>query len=249
MNKPIIGISGSLIIDEGGMFPGYRRAYVNYDYVLSVIKAGGIPFIIPFNEESDIVKTQIQQVDGLILSGGHDVCPTNYGKAASPNLQTTFPERDVFDMGLLEEAEKLSLPILGICRGAQIMNVFHGGTIYQDLSEYPKENVLAHNQGHTPTLESHVVDILPESKLHQAFSSEAVSVNSFHHQVLEEVPSSFKVTATSDDGVIEGIEHQMYDWQVGVQWHPEMLHGTNDKMANLFRQFVLKASERMSEVS
>ncbi len=106
MDKPIIGISGSEIIDEGGMFPGYRRSYVNEDYVDSVVKNGGIPFIIPFTENDEVIKEQLDHVQGLILSGGHDVDPHLYNEEPLQKLGTTWPERDHFDMLLLKLAEE-----------------------------------------------------------------------------------------------------------------------------------------------
>ena len=100
--KPIIGISGSIIVDSGTPFPGYHRSYVNDDYIDSVIQAGGIPFIIPFNTDKEVIKDEITHLDGIILSGGHDVDPLNYHQEPRQKLGTTFPERDVFDFSLIK---------------------------------------------------------------------------------------------------------------------------------------------------
>lgn len=243
MQKPVIGISGSLIIDQGGMFPGYRRSYVNHDYILSVIQAGGVPFIIPFNEDLSVIEEQVNNIDGLILSGGHDVTPCNYGKEPSQKLGGIFPERDTFDIGLLKAAEERELPILGVCRGTQIMNAYHGGTICQDLSEFKEGLAIKHDQGQTPTMESHNVNVLEDSKLFGALAKKEATVNSFHHQVLEKVPANFVVTARASDGVVECIENKEYGWEVGVQWHPEMLHATNEGMANLFGELIKQAKK------
>ncbi|WP_294761708.1 gamma-glutamyl-gamma-aminobutyrate hydrolase family protein, partial [uncultured Lactobacillus sp.] len=143
MTKPIIGIAGSEMIDSGGMFPGYRRSYVNEDYVDSIVKNGGIPFIIPFTENDDIIKSQMEYVQGLILSGGHDVDPHLYSEELSPKIGPIWPERDHFDMLLLKIAEESNKPVLGVCRGAQIINVAHGGSLYQDIS-YRSEQTLKH---------------------------------------------------------------------------------------------------------
>ena len=131
--KPIIGISGSVIIDDSGIFPGYRRSYVNEDYVDSVIQNGGIPYIIPFNENEEVIKEQLLNVQGLILSGGHDVDPHNYKEEPEQKLGDIWPERDQFDMLLLKLAEENGVPVLGICRGAQIINVYHGGTLIPNI--------------------------------------------------------------------------------------------------------------------
>lgn len=121
--KPIIGISSSVIVDDSGNFAGYKRAYVNKDYVDAVVRAGGVPLIIPFTTDKEVIISQVQVIDALILSGGHDVSPYNYGQEPNPKLGETFPERDTYDMLLLEESKKRNLPILGICRGSQIINV------------------------------------------------------------------------------------------------------------------------------
>ncbi|MGP1404165.1 MAG: gamma-glutamyl-gamma-aminobutyrate hydrolase family protein, partial [Catonella sp.] len=122
MKKPIIGVSGSLIIDSSGNFAGYKRSYVNNDYILSVIKNGGVPFIIPFNENEEVTRVQMDMVDGLLLSGGQDVAPRNYGEEPTPKLGDIFPERDDFEYGLLKAALEAKKPVLGICRGVQIIN-------------------------------------------------------------------------------------------------------------------------------
>ena len=122
MTKPLIGVSGSVIIDDGGIFPGYHRSYVNEDYIDSVVKNGGVPFIIPFTEDDDVIKQQLDNVQGLILSGGHDVDPHLYGEEPEQKLGKTWPARDRFDMRLLKLAEEKGIPVLGICRGAQIIN-------------------------------------------------------------------------------------------------------------------------------
>lgn len=249
--KPIIGISGSLIIDEGGMFPGYKRAYVNNDYIVSVIAAGGIPLIIPFNQDQVVTKEQVAIVDGLILSGGHDISPLNYGEELLQVTGDIFPERDQFDLLLLAEAEKRHLSILGICRGCQLLNIFHGGTLYQDLSYLPNsQTILKHNQGHQANLATQTLAIKPNSLLFQSINQEQIKVNSFHHQVIKTVADSFKVTAKTLDQVVESIENKQYHWEVGVQWHPEMMQATDPMMKQLFMSFVQSTKEqKQQEVS
>ena len=114
MTKPIIGISGSVIIDDGGIFPGYHRSYVNEDYVDSVVQNGGVPYIIPFTENDEVIREQLNHVQGLILSGGHDVDPRFYGEEPMQKIGATWPERDHFDMRLLKLAEENGIPVLGI---------------------------------------------------------------------------------------------------------------------------------------
>ena len=239
--KPIIGISSSVIVDDSGSFAGYKRAYVNKDYVDAVIKAGGVPLIIPFNTDKEVIISQAQVIDGLIISGGHDVSPYNYGQEPSPLLGETFPERDTYEMLLLEESKKRNLPILGICRGSQIINVAGGGTLYQDLSLIPG-NVLKHNQVSKPTLKTHKIQIEENSIISEIFGKETM-VNSFHHQALDKVADDFKVVARASDGIVEAIQHKTYKFLVGVQWHPEMLAVECDEARELFKRLIEEAEK------
>lgn len=239
MNKPIIGISGSVIIDDGGIFPGYRRSYVNEDYVDSVVQNGGVPFIIPFNEDEEVIKSQMQQVNALILSGGHDVDPHNYGEEPEQKLGNIWPERDKFDMTLLKIAEERRIPVLGICRGAQVINVAHGGSLYQDLS-YRKEKTLKHSQGQRPTLLTHTVETVAGTKIAELLGKEKLQTNSFHHQLLKKIAPDFKVSARCVDGVVEAIENDDAS-VIAVQWHPEMLHRVSKIQNNLFKYIIEKA--------
>lgn len=236
MKKPIIGISGSIIIDNSGMFPGYKRAYVNDDYVQSVITAGGIPFIIPFSQDKSVVEMSVQHIDGLILSGGHDVFPLNYNEEPDGRLGEVFPERDEFDFTLLEAAKKKQIPVFGICRGFQIINVAHGGTLYQDLSSR-EEKCIKHSQGHSPSLGTHSVKIEKDSKLASIIGTD-MRINSFHHQIIKDVAPSFKAVAHAVDGVVEAIESNVGEPIFGTQWHPEMMAATNSSMLNLFKYFI-----------
>lgn len=239
--RPIIGISSSVIVDEAGSFAGYKRAYVNKDYVDAVIRAGGVPLIIPFSTDKEVIISQAQLIDGLILSGGHDISPYNYGQEPSQKIGETFPERDTYEMILLEESKKRDIPILGICRGFQLINVAAGGTLYQDLSLIPG-NILKHDQVSNPTLKTHKVEIKENSVISSIFGKETM-VNSFHHQVIDKVANDFIVVAKASDGVVEAIEHKTYKFLVAVQWHPEMLAVNCEKARELFSKFVEEAKK------
>ena len=239
--RAIIGISSSIIVDNSGSFAGYKRAYVNKDYVDAVIRAGGVPLIIPFSTDKEVIISQAQLIDGLILSGGHDINPYNYGQEPSQKIGETFPERDTYEMILLEESKKRNIPILGICRGFQLINVAAGGTLYQDLSLIPG-NILKHNQISNPTLKTHKVEIKENSFISSIFGKETM-VNSFHHQVIDKVANDFIVVAKASDGVVEAIEHKTYKFLVAVQWHPEMLAVNCEKARVLFSKFVEEAKK------
>lgn len=238
----IVGISGSIIVDEGGIFPGYRRSYVNEDYVSSVINNGGIPFILPLTTDESIIETYVEKIDALILSGGHDVYPINYKEEPLQKLGEVYPDRDYFDFKLLEYAIKKDIPILGICRGFQIINVYNGGSLYQDLS-YRSENTFKHNQGHSSDLVTHTITIKKDTKLFSLIEKEKILVNSFHHQVLNKIGDGLEVSAKAEDGVVEAIEHKNYKFMLGVQWHPEMLHKKEKLMNNIFKELIEQAKK------
>lgn len=239
MSKPIIGISGSVLIDSSGMFPGYHRSYVNEDYVDSVVQNGGVPLIIPYNADDEVIKSQMGHVQGLILSGGHDVDPHLYGEELLPSIGPIWPARDHFDILLLKIAEEQGKPVLGVCRGAQIINVAHGGSLYQDIG-YRSGTTFKHEQGHTPDLPTHSLKVKEGSHLAHVLGKTNFMVNSFHHQLIRDVAPDLIEVAQAGDGVVEGLENKAGN-VLAVQWHPEMLHKNPDTkfMNNLFK-FVVK---------
>ena len=204
--RPIVGVTGSLIIDEGGMFPGYERAYVNNDYIQSVMMAGGVPFIIPMVQDENIIKTQLECVDALIISGGHDINPLMYGEEPSQKLGAILPKRDAFDAAVVKLAMELKIPTIGICRGEQMLNVANGGTLYQDLS-FIDGCYIKHNQGSLPSTATHTTNIVEGTKLH-GILGDVVMTNSFHHLAVKDVAPGFKIAALAKDGVVEAIEKE-----------------------------------------
>jgi len=237
MMKKIIGIGGSLMFDEGGMFPGYARSYVNNDYVAAVLAAGGIPLIIPVSTDKNVVDAQLDLVDGLILSGGYDVNPLVFGEEPHRLLGTTLDDRDTFDTMLIKGALAAGKPILGICRGVQILNAVCGGTLYQDCSLAENSDV-KHWQGNQPTHRTHTIWIEKESVLHDIFGDKT-TVNSFHHMALKDIAPGFKVTARAQDGIVEAFEKEEGSFVLGVQFHPEMMYRDED-MLKLFKIFIEK---------
>ncbi|MGV2620704.1 gamma-glutamyl-gamma-aminobutyrate hydrolase family protein [Halobacillus sp. ACCC02827] len=239
--RPLIGISGSIIIDQGGRFPGYDRAYVNNDYVQSVLRAEGIPFILPVLEDDEAVKAQAQAMDGLILSGGHDVQSLLYQEEPLPKQGSPFPERDHSEGVLAVEMIRQGKPVFAICRGVQLLNAVYGGSMYQDTS-YMKGNILKHDQVHTPAQATHTIQTEPESFMREHFGTTTLT-NSFHHQAIKTVAPGFKATAYAADGVIEAIEMEdTTAFVIGVQWHPEMMTKKHERMQRLFDHFVNQAS-------
>jgi len=240
--RPIIGITGSLLIDEGGMFPGYERAYVNNDYVQSVVAAGGTPYIVPMVYEEEVIRAQIEMVDAVIISGGHDVNPLLYGEEPSQKLGAILPKRDTFDVAVIKIAIELKKPILGICRGHQIINVVNGGTLYQDLSLIDG-CYIKHNQGALPSEATHTVEIVKGTKLNDILGEKALT-NSFHHLAVKDLAPGFIASAVAKDGVIEAIEKMGEDFVIGVQWHPEMMAKNHPAMLEIFKKLIKVTKEK-----
>lgn len=238
--KPIIGISGGFIGDPDKGFKGYELSYVSDDYVQSVIRAGGVPLILPISESPEVIAAQVALVDGFVISGGADVDPAYYGEEVLQKNGDISPRRDVFDSLLIEMALESHKPILGICRGMQMMNVVGGGSLYQDLS-YIENCTIKHVQGQLPTVAMHTVEIEEGSILHGIFGSE-VRTNTFHHQAIKDLAPGYKIVAKSKDGLVEAIEKMDTDthhsFVVGVQWHPEMMSSVHENMHALFKRFI-----------
>jgi putative glutamine amidotransferase len=234
--NPIIGISGSIIIDQGGIFPGYERAYVNNNYINSVARSGGVPVILPVVTDHKIIYRQVENIEGLVVSGGQDVNPLLYGEEPETKQGAIFPERDEFDQILIKTTIEAGKPVLAICRGIQILNVAYGGTLYQDVSK--KEGAFVkHEQAGGPSYATHTIQIEKGSLLETILGSEC-RTNSFHHQAIKDVAQGFKVTATAKDGIVEAIEKEGARFVLGVQFHPEMMAEKHENMLNLFKALI-----------
>jgi putative glutamine amidotransferase len=243
MAKPIIGISASTLNIEQGPLVGDKRAFVNEAYIKAVAKSDGVPIIIPMTDSEEIIEMQLDGLDALLLSGGEDIDPSEYGESPKPKLNSTFPERDKFDRLLIKGAVKRGIPVLGICRGHQILNVAFGGSLYQDL-DYIENCNKEHDQFDSLEPESHEIFLTKKSILNDILG-DRIEVNSFHHLAIKDIAKGFVPTAFSEDGIIEGIEHKDYPFVVGVQWHPEILAISGEKkMEKLFSEFVISAKKQ-----
>ena len=219
--NPIIGITGNFEEKKCSIAQGYYK---------SIIEAGMVPLIIPPLTNAQQIVSVLSVVDGLLLSGGGDVNPLLVGQEPIPALHSINPQRDAYELLLIRMAYDKQIPMLGICRGIQLINIALGGTIYQDLGvEYPSPEVLIkHSQDLERGFPSHSVSIDTKTKLYSIFKSERLNVNSFHHQAVSDVSDKLQVSARSRDGVIEAIESTEYKSIIGVQWHPECFIEEND---------------------
>ncbi|MEI0524818.1 gamma-glutamyl-gamma-aminobutyrate hydrolase family protein [Brachyspira murdochii] len=241
--KPIIGISGSILSnDNDGVFSGYERAYVNDDYVLSVSKAGGIPYIVPMIDNDEDIKEQVLHVDGVLLSGGYDVDPIYWGEEIHSKLGRIFPRRDNHELKIVKYALEMKKPILGICRGCQIINVAFGGSLYQDLSLIDN-CYIKHSQSAKPYEATHSMTT-KEGSIIREIVGESVRVNSFHHLAIKDLGKGLIATGYSKDGIVESIEYmEDGNFVFGVQFHPEMMHAHYDFALDIFKKLVSKCKK------
>lgn len=236
--KPKIGILSNLLTIESGSSIGLEKVFVSKSYVKAVESGGGVPIIIPVNTNKENIRSQIEAMDGILISGGIDVNPILYKEEAVKELECIHPEIDEFDIEAINIALELKKPILGICRGLQILNVALGGNLYQDL-RYHECSYIKHVQDTKPYLGTHYIEVKENSILDDVLDRKML-VNSYHHQSIKELGKGLKVIAYSNDGIIEAVEKENEKFVVGVQWHPEMMFEHDDKMLNLLKKFISK---------
>jgi putative glutamine amidotransferase len=224
--------------------PARVEMALGMSYLRAVERAGGLPVVLP-PLELERISPLLDRLSGVLLSGGPDLDPAAYGRSAHPELGPTEPQLDVFEVQLAREADARGLPILGICRGAQALNIARGGTLHQHLPEITDGSIV-HRQRQPGSKVTHEVRIAPRSGLAAAVGCRRMAVNSFHHQSVEELGSGLHAVAWADDGVIEGIEGRGESLLLGVQWHAETLIDDPAQLA-LFRHLVTASEQRERE--
>jgi len=213
---------------------------INETYVRSVLLAGGVPVLIPVMTDMAALTVIVDELDGLLISGGGDLNPLFIGEELVQGLQDVDTFRDEYDLILLRLAFNRQMPIMGICRGHQLINAAFGGTLYQDIHSQHEHN-LKHSQEMAREFPSHTVTLADATRLRSILKADKVFVNSFHHQAVKEVAPEFIATAVAADGINEGIEHPEYSI-FSVQWHPEAMAPNGDEqMLALFRYHVEEA--------
>ena len=249
MVNPIIGITGNF---------GDKGCELAQGYYQSVLKAGGTPVVIPPHNDKDALLTLLDTLDGILFSGGGDINPLLLGEEPLPQLHGVCPQRDEPELFLVKEAFHRQIPMLGICRGIQVMAAALGGSVYQDinlsltLSEGEGDNspllgrgrgrLLKHSQDMPREYASHSVRIEEGTLLHDIIGNNTLAVNSFHHQAVHEAGPHLKVSAMSPDGIIEAVESNEHKALLGVQWHPEcFILGGNETMMPIFRWLIDEA--------
>lgn len=234
--RPVIGITPNHFKNpdvEGAKTP----------YFDSIRRAGGVPVLIPFGDD-DVLDAFFELLDGLLVSGGADVDPALYGETPHPACGEPAPQRDALELRLLRRAWAEDLPVLAICRGAQIANVALGGTLWQDLAEQKGIPAERHRRPDAESSVIHEVRCVPDSRL-CAIAGPCLGVNSIHHQAVKMLAAPLAASAHSlEDGIVEGWEAPGKNFFIGVQWHPERM---NDAASSrLFETFVAAARESRS---
>ena len=229
MKRPIIGLMPLYDPEKDSywMLPGYLQG---------VEEAGGIPVILPPRAEAEDLDSLLDLLDGVLLTGGQDVDPKLYGQAPAEELGPLCPERDRLELRLLRRALIMDLPILGICRGIQLVNVALDGTLWQDLpTERPSGVAHRFNDPDTPI--AHRVRLVPGTPIAELLKTDELGVNSHHHQAIRTLAPALREMARSEDGLIEAVYHPDKRFLWAVQWHPEMSLDSSSSRA-IFAAFV-----------
>ncbi|MDO4510429.1 MAG: membrane dipeptidase [Bacteroidales bacterium] len=227
-SRPIIGITASTT---------RGTSVVSSTYYQAITRAGGLPFIIPVDTTTAYLAQAVKQIDGLLLIGGVDVDPSFFGETAHERLGTVDTLRDVNELKLIRLAANRNIPMLGICRGCQMLNVAFGGTLIQDIPSQVADTSITHRIT-AGAKRIHAISIEKESKFYEILGKTSLEVNSAHHQAVGKLAPGARIAAKSADGVVEAIDFYPTRRIMGTQWHPEGFRGTDDDMNSIFRFFL-----------
>ena len=237
MRKPLIGLTPAYDIESGDVKarPTYMRA---------LKAAGAIPVVMPLDASEEDLKQLTKDMDGFLFTGGPDVHPFLFGEETQAHCGNVSPARDQMEISLLPMIMELRKPVLGICRGIQVLNIALGGNIWQDIpSQVTREFPLAHSQPFSYDMPCHTVALTEGSLLARISESSSIKVNSMHHQAVRDLAPGLIASAYSPDHLIEALEMTDYPFFIGVQWHPEYLWEKNKEAFRLFQTFVNACKE------
>ncbi len=234
--KPIIGIISNPIIENRAIYK------INATYIERTVEAGGIPLAIPSKINLADCERIISTIDGLIIPGGGDILPELFGEETHPKVIYALKEVDLFEMELIRLARKHNKPLLGICRGAQLINVAFGGTLYQDIPSQYKDEVCHVQSWNNIDHPMHKVYLEEDSNLYKIFGETVLDVNTLHHQSVKDLGQGLRIVGKAKDGVVEAIETED-GMIIGVQWHPENLVPNYKEYMKIFEYLIEKSKE------
>ena len=233
--NPIIGIISAVDAAETtSVLPAYVRC---------IEQAGGTPLVLPYTTKTQTIQSYVTLCDGFLFSGGVDISPTRYGEMPTSRCATPSLPFDEFAFLVFSAALTTKKPILGVCRGAQMINIALGGTLYQDLPTQHASPIL-HQQREPKFSFSHEVSLVKDGPLARLLGTERSPANSFHHQAIKRLGDGLTVMATADDGTVEAIYAPSHPYLFGIQWHPERLIDIDEHSRNLFSHFIQTCEER-----
>lgn len=237
---PLIGITPGLVTahSNGAQTRRERTLYLEERYCAAIESTGGIPVVLSVALSRSQICRLLSRLDGLVVSGGNfDIHPNHYGEAPHPALGKVQPRRTAFELKLIRVALNDNLPILGICGGAQAINVALGGSLYQDIStQLP--NTGKHQLAGEKSRSGHPIRIRCGTLLHRIIRREKLVVNTTHHQAIKRLGRGLIINATAEDGLIEGVESLRHAFVLGVQWHPEAMRRVFAVQQRIFFSFI-----------
>lgn len=247
-NRPVIGLTTQTLHSIDGIPAGLPESWVmNQRYFLATTIVGGVPWMVPLlDDDEDTLYEIYRHLDGILIPGGVDMDPATFGEDRHPKLGAVDPARDRVELQLTKWAIEDRKPVLGLCRGIQVINVALGGTLYQDIADQIPQ-AIKHDYFPTAGFErdhlAHDVTVAPGSRLHGVMERQTFKVNSMHHQAIKALAPDLVPSATSPDGLIEAVESPSDHFLVGVQWHPEVFELTDPHTRHLFHEFISAAKQ------
>lgn len=230
--RPLIGLTAAYSNEND-------YSWLKSNYYEAISRAGGAPVLLPPAFDDSSFPDLIERCDGILIAGGPDIDPVHFGEPNKVYNGEISPLRDKLELFAARKAVEMDKPLLGICRGIQVINTALGGTLYQDIYAQIKQNeVLQHSQKAPNWYTTHDIAIEKDSHVYTSLKKTKARVNSFHHQAVKDPAPGFCVTSRSQDGIIESIENNSLKFAVGVQWHPECLWEKNSEHLGIFKLFI-----------
>ena len=249
MRRPVIGIPTQNLQSFGGISGDLPPSWImSHRYIQTLTGVGAVPWMIPLVvDDPETLRAIYEELDGVFLPGGADVDPKSYGEDRHPLCDKSDPPRDQLELLFTKWAAEEGKPVLGVCRGLQIMNLAFGGTLWQDLHDQAphtiKHDYFPFGGKFARDYLAHAVRVASGTRLSQIVGEGEVLVNSMHHQGIRRIGDGLVASAVAPDGLVEGIEGAGESFLVGVQWHPEVLTDTDDRMKRLFAEFIEAAAD------